>query len=123
MHTELPRQIEKAKDYLVIVEGKKDKAALEKLGFNRIFVFNETGQSLGERAEKIQELCSKKDKVCILTDFDRKGKKLYLLLKSKLSEAGVKLDSSLRAFLLGEKISHIEGLAHFIEYGEVKTRY
>lgn len=120
MHIQLPKQIEKTKNYLVIVEGKKDKIALEKLGFNKIFVFNETGQSLGERIEKIQELCSKKDKICILTDFDKKGKKLYLLIKSKLSEIGVKLDSSLRAFLLREKISHIEGLAHFIEYNENK---
>ena len=120
MNTEIPEQIEKAKDYLVVVEGKKDKTALERLGFDRIFVFNETGQSLGERIERIQELCRKKDKVCILTDFDKQGKKLYLLLKSKLSEAGVKLDSSLRAFLLREKISHIEGLSHFIENEEAR---
>ena len=55
-------QIQKAKDYLIIVEGKKDKHALQQLGFQKIFVINETGKSLGEKIEQIQELCNKKDK-------------------------------------------------------------
>ena len=121
MLQQIPPQIEKAKNYLVIVEGKKDKAAMEHLGFKRVFMIHETGKSIGEKVEEIQELCSKKDRVCILTDFDKKGKQMYLLLKSKLAEAGVKLDNSLRAFLLGEKISHIEGLSHFLENGEIRT--
>lgn len=114
MNHKLLRQLEKAKNYLIIVEGKKDKSSLERLGFNRIFVIHETGKSLPEKIEQIQELCEKKDKVCILTDFDKKGKKLYLLLKSKLVEAGVRLDNTLRGFLLKQKISHIEGLFHFV---------
>ena len=108
MNYDFMTEVEKAKDYLVIVEGKKDKYALQYLGFNRIFVINETGKSLGE---------SKKDGVCILTDFDRKGKKMYLLLKSKLSELGVRMDNSFRGFLLKQRISHIEGLLHFLERG------
>jgi len=115
MNQEILKQLEKAKDYLIIVEGKKDKNALQSLGFHNIFVINETGKSLPEKIEQIQGMCTKKDKVCILTDFDKKGKQMYLLLKSKLSELGVKLDNSFRGFLLKQNISHIEGLAHFIK--------
>ena len=115
MNPKLEKELEKAKSYLIIVEGKKDRTALEKLGFERIFVIHETGKSIGEKVEEILELCDKKDKVCILTDFDKKGKSLYLLLKSKLQEAGVRLNNSLRGSLLMERISHIEGLAKFLE--------
>jgi len=114
MNPQLLQQLEKAKQLLIVVEGKKDKAALQQLGFSRIFVINEPGKSLPEKIEQVQELCTKKDKVCILTDFDKKGKQLYFLLKSKLSELGVKLDNTLRSFLLKEKVSHIEELFHFV---------
>lgn len=121
MNHEFLKQIEKAKEHLIIVEGKKDKIALQHLGFEKIFVINETGKSLPEKIEQIFELCEKKDKVCILTDFDKKGKKLYLLLKSKLLEFGVRLDNTLRGFLLKQRISHIEGLYHFIENGKIEN--
>jgi len=114
MDEKLARELEKAKSNLTIVEGKNDKSALEELGFQNIFVIHETGKSLGEKIEQIQQLCSKKDKACILTDFDKKGKQMYLLLKSKLSESGVKMDNTLRGFLLKEKISHIEGLSTYL---------
>lgn len=121
MNTELLHQIGKAKDNLIIVEGKKDKHALQQLGFQRIFVINETGKSLPEKIEQIQALCGKKDKVCILTDFDKKGKQMYLLLKSKFSELGIKMDNTLRGFLLKERVSHIEGLTNFMENQKWKT--
>ncbi len=57
----------------------------------------------------------KKDKVCILTDFDKKGKSLYHLLKELFQEQGVRLDSKLRGLLLVSGISHIEGLPSFFE--------
>ena len=116
INEQLLKHLERAKQHLIIVEGKKDKAALEKLGFENIFVINKTGKSLPEQMEQIQELVGK-DKVCILTDFDKKGKQLYLLLKSKLQEIGVRQENSLRGVLLEQKISHIEGLAHFVEKG------
>ena len=103
MNPQIIKQLEKAKGYLIIVEGKKDKSALQKLGFQKIFVIHETGKSLGEKIEQIQEL-TEKNKVCILTDFDKKGKKMYLLLKSRLQEIGVRMDNTLRGFLLKQKI-------------------
>lgn len=116
MDEELNKEIEKAKDFFIIVEGKKDKQALIELGFKNIFVINETGKSLYEKIEEIESLAGKK-KICILTDFDKKGKKLYLLLKSELSQKKVKLDNTFRGRLLKSHISHIEGLSSYIENG------
>jgi len=92
---------------------------LHYLGFHKIFIINETGKSLYEKIEQIQKIAGK-DKVCILTDFDKQGKKLYLLLKSKLLEMGVKMDNSFRGLLLKQRISHIEGLANFIKNNNEK---
>ncbi|OGJ19020.1 hypothetical protein A3K73_06590 [Candidatus Pacearchaeota archaeon RBG_13_36_9] len=121
MNEKLLKEMDNAKGYLIIVEGKKDKWALEQLGFRNIFVIHETGKSLGEKIEQIQQICSKKDKACILTDFDKKGKQMYLLLKSKLNESGVRMYNTLRNSLLKERISHIEGLYKYMEKQEEKN--
>jgi len=113
----LKKQIKKSQNYLFIVEGKKDKYALEKLGLKNIFIINESGKSIYEKIEELEEKTNQR-KICILTDFDKKGKKLYLLLKSELSKRKVKLDNSLRGALLKSKVSHIEGLSSFLEHQE-----
>lgn len=103
-------------DYVIVVEGKKDIRALNALGFERVYAIHETGVSLRERVEQISVELDRKDKVCILTDFDKKGKTLYLLLKKEFSEIpGVKLDSSLRGLLIKAGLSHIEGIKSFME--------
>lgn len=120
---DLKKELEKAKDLLLIVEGKKDFLSLKKLGFKNIFVINETGKSIYEKIEEI-ELLAGKNKICILTDFDKKGKQLYLLLKSELGKRKVRLDNTLRGILLKLDISHIEGLSNFIKNMENgKKRY
>lgn len=112
---ELFSALQKSQKYLVVVEGKKDKKALEELGFPFIFVLNEDGKSLHEKIEEIEELAGKK-KVCVLTDLDKKGKQLYLLMKKELSMRNVRMDNTLRGILLGNHVSHVEGLARFVEH-------
>ena len=102
-------------DYAIIVEGKKDAAALEALGFEQVYAIHQTSVSLRERVEQIAFEVGKKRKMCILTDFDKKGKQLYLLLKKLFQEQGSRLNSSLRGILLRAGVSHIEGLDSFIE--------
>jgi len=114
MEIKFNEELDKVKDHLIIVEGKKDKDSLQKLGLNNIFVLNEHRKSLCEKVEEIEEIAGKR-KLCILTDFDKKGKKLYLLLKSELSKRKVRLDNKFRSTLLRLKISHIEGLASYID--------
>jgi 5S rRNA maturation endonuclease (ribonuclease M5) len=111
----LRQDIEKYLNYVIIVEGKKDVAALNHLGFKKVYAIHQTSLPLKERILQILNDINKKDKICILTDFDKKGKKLYLLLKSELQQLGARLDSSLRGILLKSRISHIEGLDKFIE--------
>jgi len=111
----LKQQIEKYGDYVFIVEGKKDVSSLHALGFEKVHAIHATGVSIRERIEQIVPEIDRKDKVCILTDFDKKGKKLYMYIKPILQEYGVKLDSSLRGILIKSQISHIEGLYSFMK--------
>ncbi len=111
----LRQDIERYKDYAIIVEGKKDIAAMNHLGFYRVYALHKTGVSLREGVEEMVGFFDKKDKVCILTDFDRRGKQLYMKVKEILQELGVRLDSSLRGILIKARVSHIEGFDKFIE--------
>ena len=115
---QLNSQIEKFKDYIIIVEGKKDVNALKLLGFSKTYAIHQVSISLKERAEQIMREIKKKDKVCILTDFDKRGKQLYLNLKSIFNELGAHLDSTLRGMLLKARITHIEGIPKFIAQAE-----
>ena len=116
------KELEKAQAMLIVVEGEKDKNSLLELGFRNIFIINETGKSLYEKIEEIEGKAGKK-KICILTDFDKKGKNLYLLLKSELSKRNVRMDNSFRGVLLKLNISHIEGLDKFIKNERKKQKY
>ncbi len=111
----LRQDVLKYRDYIIIVEGKKDVISMNALGFERVYPIHITGKSFRERIEEIILDVGKKDRVCILTDFDKKGKQLYFLLKRDLSELGVRLDSRLRAVLLRTRLSHIEGLYDFLK--------
>ena len=114
-NSELKSEIVRYLDYVILVEGKKDVAALKMLGFERVFAIHKTGVSLREQVEEISKQVSRKDKVCILTDLDKRGKQLYLLVKQILQENGIKLDSSLRGVLIKAGLSHIEGIDKFME--------
>jgi len=111
---QLKEEIEKFKDYVIVVEGKKDVNALKSYGFEKVYTIHQNGTSIKERAEQIMLYMDKKDKVCILTDLDRRGRQLYMLLKTIFQELGARLDSSLRGIFIKAKISHIEGFDTFM---------
>jgi 5S rRNA maturation endonuclease (ribonuclease M5) len=112
----LKQELEKYKEYIILVEGKKDVSALKILGFEKVYAIHKTGEKVRERIEFIvKEIDRKKEKVCILTDLDKKGKKLYMYVKPILQELGVKLDSSLRGLLIKARVSHVEGFASFMK--------
>ena len=103
-------------DYVIIVEGPKHRKLFNHLGFARVFSVHETGKPIREKVDEIvSELDLRKEKVCILTDLDRKGKKLYMMLKEEFLERGVKLDSSLRGILLKAQLKHIEEITDFLK--------
>ncbi len=97
---------------LIIVEGPKDKAALEKLGLKNIIILK------GKPLYKIVEQVSEQTNSClILTDLDSEGKKLYSRLKKDLQRHKVKVDDRFRNFLFKETMLRcIEGIDTYLAH-------
>jgi len=94
----------KLKDKTVIVEGIKDKKALNNLGVKNVITLNKPIYKI------IDDISEMYKDVVILTDLDKKGRELYSKLRFGLERNHVKIDNSFRIFLFKEKISHIEGI-------------
>ena len=110
----LLKEVEKARDMAVIVEGKRDAEALRELGFNNITVLHREGISIYSVIDEIAESRPDSD-VAILTDMDSKGKQYHDLLKRELAMRGIRVNDNLRKELIKERISHVEGLATFLK--------
>ena len=118
LKTELLEWLEtlKSSSTLIIVEGKKDRAALNKLGLTNIVTLE---GPLYRNVEEIAEKASKTKnphRAIILTDLDPEGKKLYSRLKKDLGEHGVEIDDRFREFLFRKtKLRQIEGMDTYLE--------
>ncbi|MBS3176289.1 toprim domain-containing protein [Candidatus Woesearchaeota archaeon] len=103
---------------LVVVEGKKDKACLIKLGVPGKNIITLT-KPLFEVVEDIAARIEKENlpsKVVLLTDLDTEGKKLYATLARGLEDRGMDIDNQLRFFLRRKTpVRHIEGLFSYFE--------
>lgn len=96
----------------IIVEGRKDKAALEKAGVGSSRIFVLSSKPLFAVAE---EVAANYSKVAILADLDAEGKKLYGKLNTLLQQLGVKVDDKVRNFLFkNTKLRQVEGIANVI---------
>lgn len=94
---------------LIIVEGKKDKFALERLGIKNVISISR------KPLYSFIDLINAKE-VIILTDLDRTGKKLYSVLKHNLQAKGIKIDNYFREYLFKKsKITQIEGLYTYLK--------
>jgi len=82
---------------LIVVEGKKDRAALQRLGITNVF-------SLDKKPlfQAVEEISAISDKVVLLTDLDNEGKKLYSRLNTDLQRHGVQIDNYFREHCSGE---------------------
>ena len=96
----------KERNYLVIVEGKKDKNSLEVFGINNVTILK--NKPLFEIIENVNE-----KEVVILTDLDLEGRKLYSKLRFGLQRKGIKVNNKLRELLFRTKLRNIEGLKNF----------
>jgi len=92
----------------VIVEGPKDKRALEHFG-----IYNIVTLSKKPIFATCEDIAANTDQAVILTDYDRKGKELYGKLYKGLQKLGVGIDNRFRLFLYKKRLSHIEGLVTF----------
>ena len=98
----------------IIVEGRKDEAALRRLGvIGRIYCLKARGES---RHDFLERLDGTTDAI-VLTDFDREGKKLETWLYKELSQRGVKSDlklwSRIRS-LARTEVRSVEELPKFV---------
>jgi len=120
LEKEFSERINKIKELntLVIVEGEKDRKALEDFGIKNIVELSK--KSLFEIIENI----SSNNKDCIiLTDLDKHGKELYGKLNSGLQQFGVKIDNNFRNFLFkNTKLRQIEGLTTYMENNSKKIK-
>lgn len=92
---------------LVLVEGKKDKQALQLLGLEWIMMI--AGKSTYKVVDEVEQ--KKVREVVILTDLDSEGRRLYARLKRAFERGGIKVDRKFREFLFSEtKYSTIEGI-------------
>lgn len=66
----------------IIVEGKRDKKALEKIGFDGEIITLHSGKSIYEFAENIS---NRFEKVVLLFDWDQKGEELYAKIGEHLN--------------------------------------
>lgn len=111
--TNVKNMLEKISDnkVAVIVEGKKDRAALRKIGIHsNIFVLNT--KPLFAVAEEIAESCGE---AVILTDLDDEGKKLYGKLNTLLQRLGITVNNDVRNFLFrNTKLRQIEGIGKMV---------
>lgn len=95
---------------LVIVEGKKDKSALQKLGISNIIDLNKK-----PLFQIVEEIAESNNECIILTDLDKKGKEIYGKLNSDLQDNGVKVDNKFRKFLFKHtKLRQIEGIERYL---------
>lgn len=106
---EIIEQIQE-EDLLIVVEGKKDKKALEKLGLNSVLLH---GRDFFHR---IQEIAGCNKEVLILTDFDKEGKMLYAKIAKELEKYHIKINKKYREFFQKKtKLNQIEGIDTYIE--------
>lgn len=103
---------------IIIVEGKKDKEALKKLGIKNIIELSKK-----PLFQIIEEVADNEKECIILTDLDNKGKQLYGKINSGLQNLGVKVDNRFRNFLYkNTKLRQIEGIVTYMR-NTTKTQH
>ncbi|MBI1972635.1 hypothetical protein HYS50_01375 [Candidatus Woesearchaeota archaeon] len=92
----------------IVVEGKSDREALMSLGITTILTIAQ--KPFYQVAESIKE-----KKICILTDLDAEGKKLFAKINRYCQQHGIRVDNTPRAFLFKHTtLTQIEGLPHYL---------
>ena len=106
----LKRLLEELNGKTVVVEGKKDRNALENSGITgRIEILNASPENVAERLQGVEE-------VVVLTDFDRRGKQLASLLEEHLhAHRATPNMEARRAFRYVLGITYFENLCKKLE--------
>lgn len=120
-HT-IERLVDDLLDFSLIVEGKRDRVALEKIGLTNIFAIS--GKSLNTFVEQL----SKDQKYIILTDFDKEGELLKSKINEIMSKEGISFNNRLRVCVKNsfgivkiEELKKISKIMEDVYYGKIST--
>ena len=106
-----------AKGTLIVVEGKNDVNALQRLGITgKLILAKTSGKSFLDVITEIEQ--TKKREAILLFDFDRRGKEWTKRMASCLEELKITPNLVFWRMLLGlvgREVKDIEGLASYIE--------
>jgi 5S rRNA maturation endonuclease (ribonuclease M5) len=106
----------------IIVEGRRDEAALRKLGIaGNVYCLKSRGES---RHEFLDRLNGTREAI-VLADFDREGKELETWLYKELSQRGVKSDLKLwirMRSLARTEVRSVEEIPNFVRALEARAR-
>jgi len=98
-----------SKKAIVLVEGIKDRRALEKLGISNIMILKKPLYAV------IEEIVSSEMPCIILLDLDKAGKILYSKIVPRLKHFGVKIIDDYRNFLFTTKLRQVEGIINWLK--------
>jgi len=119
---QIEKLVEDLSDFSLIVEGKRDKVALEKIGFNDIFTIS------GKQVEDFVFALPKDKKYVILTDFDKKGELLNSKIIEIMSIYGHNFNNRLRICFKNsfgvtkvEELIKISKIKEDVYYGKIST--
>lgn len=117
-YEELESVIQELDDFVdaIIVEGNRDKEALEELGITKEIVLCSSRPD----TEFIDYLSSRHKKVTILTDYDRAGKEFSKKLSIRLEHAGIKVVNQYRGRI--GKILGLRGMRCIESVNSLKKR-
>jgi len=100
-------------DSVLVIEGKKDKRALEQLGINANFFLLNNRRNIQANAEEISKTYHR---AILLLDADKKGKLLTKIMKDNLQRLGVRVDTRLKNMLVkATNANTIEGMRKALE--------
>jgi len=97
--------VQESKRKPVVVEGKKDKAALEELGVHNVHPISR--KPLFKFAE---EIAKEHKEIILLLDIDREGRKIAHKLMENFTMMGLKVDRKFQREMKRLRISHVEGI-------------
>lgn len=92
-------------DWAVLVEGKRDRQTLEKLGIENVVDLK------GRKFHDVAEVLTENFKgVVLLTDFDPEGEEIFRKLNKILKNYGLKVDGSFREEMRQTGVKFVEEL-------------
>jgi len=95
-----------ARDHTILIEGHKDKRALDSLGVIASDIF--FVQADGGPMKAAEYVFGNSKKAVILTDWDKKGELIAYELSVQLKDMGIEVDTSIRSELIDLCICYIK---------------